>query len=275
MRRPLLAGLLALALGASSAVAQTIRPRSADYLFVATASDVRATWINPAGLAAVKEASVMGELVVDAPAAGDAQLGQWTVGFNSRGFSIAFQQSRFPDGTSNNHWRFGAGLGFSRGALGVAIGWLTGEGDNDRAGDIGFYYLLASPLSVGVVVRNIGRPVVRDSVLPINGALGLGWLPVPRHLMIQAEVIVTEETEFSDVEAVYRAGLRAATAGKLPIGVVSSFDLGSNFKIDRWSIGITVGGDYRGILLGTAQPSRFDRFSLTGVASHRQPSVRP
>ena len=155
MRRPFLAGLLALALGATSAVAQTIRPRSADYLFVATASDVRATWINPAGLAAVKEASVMGELVLDAPANGDAQLGQWTVGFNSRGFSIAFQQSRFPDGTNHNLWHFGAGLGFSRGALGVAIAWFTGEGDNDRAGDVGFYYLLASPLSVGVVVRNI------------------------------------------------------------------------------------------------------------------------
>ena len=88
-------------------------------------------------------------------------------------------------------------------------------------------------------------------------------------------MVITEETEFSDVEAVYRAGLRAATAGKIPLGVATTFDLGSNFKIDRWNIGVTVGGDYRGILLGTAQPSRFDRFSLTGVASHRQPSVRP
>jgi hypothetical protein len=266
---------LAVALTTGPLVAQTIRPRSSDYLFVATASDVRATWLNPAGLGVVTEASVMGELVVDRPADGDARLGQWTVGFNSRGFSIAFQQSRFTDGTSNNIWHFGAGLGYTRGALGGTVAWFTGEGSNSRAGDIGFYYLLASPLSLGVVLRNIGRPVVRDSILPINGAIGLGWLPVPHHLQIAAEVIVTEETAFSDVEAVYRAGLQVATAGKLPIGAVTTFDFESNFKVARWSIGITVGGDNRGILLGTAQPSRFDRFSLTGVASRRPPSARP
>jgi hypothetical protein len=275
VRRPLLTACVAITLTAGPVVAQTIRPRSSDYLFVATADDVRATWINPAGLAVVREASVMGELVVDRPADGDARLGQWTVGINSRGFSIAFQQNRFADGTSNNIWHFGVGLGFTRGALGGTVGWFTGEGDNSRGGDIGFYYLLASPLSAAVVVRNIGRPVLRDSILPINGAVGLGWLPVPNHLQIAAEVIITEETEFSDVEAVYRAGLQVATAGKLPIGAVTTFDLGSNFKIDRWSIGITVGGDNRGILLGTAQPSRFDRFSLTGVASRRPPSARP
>ncbi len=271
----MLAGLLAVSLTAGPAAAQIMRPRSSDYLFVATADDVRATWLNPAGLGAVKEASVMGELVVDRPTDGDARLGQWTVGFNSRGFSIAFQQSRFPDGTSNNLWHFGAGLGFTRGALGASVAWFTGEGDNDRAGDIGFYYLVASPVSFGIVVRNIGRPVVQDSVLPINGAVGLAWLPVPRHLQIAAEVIVTEGTEFSDAEAVYRAGLQVATAGKLPIGALTTFDLGSNFKIDRWHIGITIGGDNRGILLGTAQPSQFDRFSVTGVASRRPPSARP
>jgi hypothetical protein len=275
MQRLLLTALLAVGLTAGPVAAQTIRPRSSDYLFVATADDVRATWLNPAGLGAVQEASVMGELVVDRPADGDARLGQWTVGFNSRGFSIAFQQSRFADGTSNNIWHFGAGLGFTRGALGGTVAWFTGEGDNSRGGDIGFYYLLASPLSLGVVLRNIGRPVVRDSILPINGAVGLGWLPVPNHVQIAAEVIITEETAFSDIEAVYRAGLQIATAGKLPIGAVTTFDFGSNLKIDRWSIGITVGGDNRGILLGTAQPSRFDRFSLTGVASRRLPSARP
>jgi hypothetical protein len=271
----LLAGLLAVSLTAGPAAAQIMRPRSSDYLFVATADDVRATWLNPAGLGVVKEASVMGELVLDAPVEGSTQLGQWTAGFNSRGFSIAFQQSRFPDNTTNNIWHFGAALGFTRGALGGSVAWFTGAGDNDRAGDIGFYYLLASPVSFGIVVRNIGRPVVRDSVLPINGAVGLSWLPIPQHLQIAAEVIVTEKTEFSDVEAVYRAGLQVGTGGKLPFGALTTFDLGSNFKIDRWHIGITVGGDNRGILLGTAQPSRFDRFSLTGVASRRPPSARP
>lgn len=275
MSRRFLAGLAAVALSAGSAAAQEIRPRSSDYLFVATVSDVRATWLNPAGLGVVNEASVMGELVVDAPAGGDARLGQWTTGFNSRGFSIAFQQTRFADGTSNNIWHFGVGLAFTRGALGGSVAWHTGEGDNDRAGDIGFYYLLASPVSVGIVLRNIGRPVVRDSTLPITGVLGLGWLAVPRHLEIAAEMLVTEETEFSDIKAVYRAGLQLATGGKIPIGALANVDLGSNFKIDRWSIGVSIGGDSRGILLGTAQPSRFDRFSLTGIASRRPQSARP
>lgn len=275
MPRSLLTGLLAVAVTAGPAAAQGIRPRSSDYLFVATADDVRATWLNPAGLGVVREASVMGELAVDRPVDGEALLGQWTLGFNSRGFSIAFQQSRFPDRTSNNIWHFAVGLGFARGALGGSVAWFTGEGDNSRAGDIGFSYLLARPLTVGIVVRNIGRPLVRDSTLPITGALGLGWLAVAHHLQIAAEVLVTEETEFADLEAVYRAGLQLATAGKIPLGALATIDLGSNFKIDRWSIGVTLGGKDRGILLGTAQQSRFDRFSLTGVASRRVPDNRP
>ncbi len=280
MTRALLRALLATACITQQAAGQDTRPRSSDYVFVATTDDVRATWLNPAGLGVVKEASVMGELALDRPVDGDVRIGQWTLGFNSRGLSIAFQQSRFADGTSNNIWRFGAGLGFTRGALGGSVSWFTGEGDNSRAGDVGFYYLLASPLSVGVVLRNIGRPEVRDSVLPLTGAVGLGWLPLPGHLLIAAEALITERTEVSDLEAVYRAGLQFGSGGKIPIGGVVTFDLGSNLKIDRWNIGITVGGHDRGILLATAQPTtsssaRFERFSLTGVASRRPPSQRP
>lgn len=275
MRHSPFVGLLAVALVAGSATAQGIRPRSSDYLFVSTVEDVRATWLNPAGLGVVREASVMGELVLDRPAEGDARLGQWSLGFNSRGFSIAFQQSRLPDGTSSNIWHFGVGLGFTRGALGGSVAWFTGAGDNDRAGDVGFSYLLAPPLSVGIVVRNIGRPVVRDSILPITGVVGLSWVPLARHLQLAAEVLVVEETEISDVEALYRAGLQIATGGKLPVGALATVDLGSNFKIDRWSIGISLGGDNRGILLATAYPSRLERFSVTGVATRRAPGPRP
>jgi hypothetical protein len=53
------------ALGAGRLCAQAVPARSADYLFLATASDARATWVNPAGPATAPTASIAAELVFD------------------------------------------------------------------------------------------------------------------------------------------------------------------------------------------------------------------
>jgi len=54
--------------------AQSFAPRSADYMFAATASDARAIWVNPAGLAVVPEASLFGEFVLQRPIDQDTRL---------------------------------------------------------------------------------------------------------------------------------------------------------------------------------------------------------
>ena len=77
----------------ANAFAQTLPARSGDYLFVTNAVDARALWVNPAGLGVVPEASIMGEFSLT-PGGGDVRLAQYTVGLNSRGFSIGYRRNR-------------------------------------------------------------------------------------------------------------------------------------------------------------------------------------
>ncbi len=274
MARTLTLTLLAVALLGDAAAGQVVRSRSAAYLYSSNVDDARALWVNPAGLAVVQEASVMAEFAVDVPDTGSARLGQWSVAFNSRGFSAGFQQDRLLDGTTAQTVRLGIGLGFHRGSLGGSFNFYTGVVD-DRGGDIGLTYVLIRSVRAGFVVKNIGRPTLVDSVAPITGVLGLSWLAVPAHLEISAEAHFREDLANVTQRSSFRAGLQLSTGGKLPFGAIAAFDLGSNGKVDAWSVGISVGGKDRGVLLGTAVPRRFERFSLTGVASRRAPTQRP
>ena len=68
----------------------------------------------------------------------------------------------------------------------------------------------------------------------------------------------------------YRAGAQLSLNGRKPIGAIVAFDLGSNFRIDRWSMGITIGLQAQALLVGTAVPqtgssAALDAVSLTGL----------
>ena len=104
-----------------------MRSRSADYLFAASATDARALWVNPAGLAASLEASVMAEIAVERPVDGGLRWAQWAAALNSRGFSLGYQRDRFEDGPSTGTLRFGLALPFPRGAVGAAFSFYSGN----------------------------------------------------------------------------------------------------------------------------------------------------
>lgn len=275
MRR--LAIMLAIAMLPSwrGVTAQELHPRSTDYLFVATADDARALWINPAGLHALTEASIMAEFVLDRPVAGDVRLGQWALGFNSRGLSLGYQRDRVPNEDASSAWRAGLGLGFPRGALGAALTFYRSPGFTEEGVDIGVRYEPLPSLDVAAVARHLGRPRVRTSQLPLTGLAGLSWVPVPSHLQLAAETIVSERLATSGADVRYRAGLRLSTSGRLPLGVITAFDLGSNLGIDRWNVGIVIGGNDKLVLLGSGfegpDGQRLQTLSATGVASRRAP----
>lgn len=274
MGRALATLITAAALGVQGATAQAVRPRSGDYLFVSTADDARAIWLNPAGLAVVLEASVMAEIAVDRPVGSDLRLGQWTVGFNSRGVAFGFQRDRFPDGSATNTFRFGTGFSLRRTALGAAYTIYRGT-RTDQGGDIGLRYRLLDVLHAGVVLRNVGRPIIHDSLSSLTWVAGLGWIPVPQIVTIATEVRFTERVAASGYDRAYRTGIRLATRGRLPIGAAAAVDLGSNFKIDAFAVGVTVGAHDQLVALASAVPTtsdavRFERFSLSGIASRRR-----
>jgi hypothetical protein len=253
--------------------AQYRTPRSADYLFGADAWGTRALWVNPAGMGTVNEASVMAEVLVERNAAGDYALGQYTVGFNSRGFALGYRRDRFGGGVNGNVWRIGLARGTANLAVGVAMSVYSGE-EREEDLDIGIRWRLRHPFEVSLAVEHIGQPTVRDSALRLAAVTGAAWSPLRGLVHLAAEARATNAVVGGWVMA-YRAGLRLATPGRMPLGAYAILDLNDDFGVQRLVAGLSFGGDYQGVLMGSgatrAGSTRLETVSLTGVASHRFP----
>lgn len=273
--RPLALLLVLTSLVPGRGAAQQLRPRSTDYLFVTTADDARALWVNPAGLQTITEASILAEFVLDRPVDGDLRLGQWTVGFNSRGFSLGYQRDRVPDEEASDAVRVGLGLGFTGGGLGAALTFYRSPGFTEQGLDVGIRYQPLPSIDVGAVVRHLRRPQVRESQLPVTGVAGISWVAVATHLQLAGEVIVAERLIGSGADVTYRGGLRVSTSGSVPIGAIAALDLGSNARVDRWNVGIAIGGKDQLVLLGSGFKGpggqRLQTLSASGLASRRRP----
>ena len=259
-----------------TATGQAVRSRSADYHFASTVQDVRALWLNPAGLAVRREASILGEFALERPVDSEIRLAQWTLAFNSRGFSFGYQRDRFAEHPSTGAFRFGVAVPFRGGAIGGSFSFYRGNAIDttqtwDRGLDLGLRYRLAGIVDLGLVVRNISRPVLRDSVAPLVGVLSVAVQPLSPHMWLAAETSATEKLGASGVDMGYRAGLSISTGGSLPFSLVSSIDLGSSFRVNQWVVGLAVGGPYQGLAIGSggvrSPRNRLERLSLTGVAT--------
>ena len=270
--------LTALVLGglvAQTANGQAVRSRSGDYLFASTATDTRALWVNPAGLAVSIEASVLAEFVLERPVDGDLRLAQWSVGFNSRGFALSYQRDRFSEDPNTGAFRFGLALPFQRGAIGAAFTFYRGntiDSSTDRGIDLGARYRLLRPLELAVVLRNVGRPVLRDAPGPLTGLLSAAWHPLPGRLVVAAEALAAERLAASGYDVNYRGGLHLSLGRSLPVLIMGALDFSSSFSVNQWAVGVAVGrgGDHvLGLVSGgTVEPAdRLERMSLTGVAS--------
>ena len=62
-----------------------------------------------------------------------------------------------------------------------------------------------------------------------------------------------------------------SSGGKLPIALLSAVDLDSSLGMERWVVGLSIGGPYRAVAVssgGVRSPNdRLERISLGGVAS--------
>jgi hypothetical protein len=221
----------------------------------------------------------MAELVVERPLDGDLRLGQWTLGLNSRGLSFGYQRDRrrldgFDTVSSKEVLRIGTAASFRNGSIGGGLSFHRGGGLFTQRGlDVGVRVRPLPPLDLGGVVRNIGRPAVRGERLPVAGILAVSWTPLAAQVQISAESRFAERLSASGYAVTHRAGARLATRGRFPVAAVVALNLGGNLKIDRWTVGMSVGGRDQVVVLGSAFSTdgrpRFDTFSLTGVASRR------
>lgn len=276
--------ILLLALGVTGTLhaqgAQLVDFRSSDYLFVSAVEDARALWLNPAGLAARPEASVHGELALSRPGNQGFHVGQWTVGFNSRGLALGYARDRQPGSGSLHAFRLGLAVGERGNGLGAAVTLYGSDDETHRGVDLGARYRLLAGLQAGAVVQNIGRPIVRGTPLPITGTAGLAWTLAQSHVQLGGEARAIErEAPQSGYDVSYRAGARLSTVGRLPVAGLVALDLGSNLRVDRWTIGIAVGGPDRLVLAGSVVPlvggtQHLQTMSLAGVATRIRPGRR-
>jgi hypothetical protein len=261
-------GLTCSAAGTSSG--QAVPARSSDYLFTPSVDDARSLWVNPAGLAAVLETSIMGELVLTLSEESATRLSQWTVGFNARGISVGFQRDRLVSDSANQALRFGFSRPFPGGSLGVSL-TNYGSGTNDQGWDAGLRLAPLPTISLGFVVRNIGRPLVRAQVTPITAAGGVTWTGGSA-VQASAEALITERIGTSGHDTSFRAGLRLSTRIPLPLAGFAVAESDGQLNVTQWSFGLAVGGYRRGLVVGTlprGTASGSDLLSLHALATNR------
>lgn len=259
-----LAAILLTAQPPDRLTAQQVAPnRATAYLFPTDVQDVRALWVNPAGLGVQRENSIYAEFLVGDPGA-SGQLRQINAGFNARGLSLGYQRDNLDDGVRGHTYRLG--LAGGSGGLGAGVAMALYRGTNARATgwDVGVTYAARPTLNLGVVGANIGQPVVRGLKQPITYIPGVTWRPVAS-LGLSTDVRITP-----DSVAAYAFGLswRTGTAGKWPIELITRLDTDGDFRRGAFVFGLSLGGQDRFGVVGTTpgDVSRVDGLSLYGLA---------
>ena len=262
----------------AAAPAQQSEPRSRDYLFITSVDDIRAVWVNPAGLGWVPEASVMAEAAMDR-AGGSARLSQYTFGLNSRGLGLAYERDRSRDSVSIGVVRIGLGLPLGRGSIGVA---MSNYGRARAQGyDVGLRYALLAGLEAGLVVRHINRPRLTflEPPQPIVTLVGASWTIAPRLATVSGEAIAVERLgTASGFDMRYRGGFVVRATRPWPLALHAAALVTSAGALRQWSLGVVIGGLDRVGLVASAEPATGlgepRRFSAVGVASRRAPQPR-
>ena len=227
-------------------------------------------WVNPAGLGGRPIASAFGEAFTTRSADGRLRVGQYSFALSSRNAAVGYRRDRFEGQPSQGSWRVGGGFGVTHLVFGTSVEFHKGG----RAWDAGVQFLPYPALAFGVVLRNIGRPVVRDSALRLTSAGSVSWSPAPRAL-IAAEAIATERRPVAaGYDGRYRVGGQYMFPSRSPITVMSLFDFESGvggIRLAGWSVGLAFGGAHQlrgvaSVLEPAGASRRLEGFSMAGLA---------
>ncbi len=251
---------------ATGAFAQVAPNRAALYLYPTDVTDARALWVNPAGLGRAEQASVHIDVTVGDPGSG-GRLRQLTTGLSSRGFALGYQRDLFDGGVRGHTYRLGFAGGERRLAAGVAAALYRG-GTSGTGWDVGAVYDLTPSLTIVATVANVGRPVVRDSTLPVTYTPGATFRLSGARAAFSADAQMT-----SDGVTGYAfgatAGLRQGTP--LPLGILLRVDTDRSLRRAAFAFGLSVGEQDLLGAVGTTPGDlgRLDAVSLYGVSTRR------
>ncbi len=255
----------------NTALSQGVTVRSRDYLFLTNVADVRALWVNPAGLALVTEASLLGEFTVQRTG-GEIRLEQYSLGFNSRGVSIGYQRNRFEGESAVGIFRTGLGVPFRGGTFGMAASRYSQDSTRSYGADLGVIFVPSVRIQLGLAIRHIGRPSVRLATLPVT-TVGAAQLTTSL-VQVAWETLAAERLASSEsgFDFAHRAGARVALPTRTPVILMGSVDLGSNIRIDRFHLGFSIGGTRQFTSVASAVSRNnspvFEQISATFVATN-------
>lgn len=255
------------------AVSQQVAPnRATAYLFTTEVQDARALWLNPAGLGVLREASVYAEASIGDPGS-KGKLRQVNAGFNSRGISFGYQHDVLDDGLKGNTYRLGLAGGSGGLALGADVVRYTGSGARATGWDIGMTYVALPPLTLGVVVTNIGQPVVRGLRQRLTYIPGLTWRPTPA-FTVSADGRLTPDSVASYAFGVsWKSGFGPSG---WPIALLARLDTDGDLRRGAFAFGLSLGArDKFGLVLTTpGDVSRVDQASLYGLSARESTTGR-
>jgi hypothetical protein len=203
------------------AAAQRYQAQPARYLLTTNVSDARALWVNPAGLMRGLEASLGGDATLDRTG-GALRLAQFGLSVQSRNFAFGWSHNRYPGGIAANDYALALALGDEALSVGATRHWFRG-GLNSGSWDAAVRARVTPTLDVSLVWRDIGSPVVRDTILhqwptSIIPAAGILLFGGRLHTSMEAQV----EADLSDVREV-RAGAVLALGFGLSLSLRGDF----------------------------------------------------
>lgn len=235
--------------------------RSLTYLQPTEVQDARAIWVNPAGLGVRPVASVYFDLT--ASRSGGGRLRQLDLGFDSRGFSFAYQRDIFDGGVTGHTYRLGLGTSAGPLAVGFATSLFRGGGGKGMGWDLGGLYALSPRWMVGATVANIGQPVVRGLQQKVRFTAGATAAPIP---LLSASAMATAN---SNGLSGFALTLRALFGTSLPLGALARVDTDQRLRRTQFAFGFTVGGADQAGLIGTTpgDVSSLDNLTLVGVST--------
>jgi hypothetical protein len=261
--------------------AQVAPNRATAYLHPTDVRDARALWVNPAGLALLREASVYAELAVADPGA-RGRLRQLNAGFNSRGLSFGYQRDVFDGGRRGHTYR----LGIAGGSEGLAAGLAVARYRGDTKGtswDLGLAYVWTPALTVGGVIANIGQPAVRGVEQRLTFVPGATWRPLGPTAAFSAHARITPDSVVAYAFGVawQSGGGRGGGGGggggaaRLPVSVFARLDTDGGLRRGAFAIGFSIGGADRvgAVISAPGDVSGVDAASLYGLSS-RAPGRR-
>ncbi len=259
---------LALILIATPAFGQTREPEVWTYSFVSEPTRVSGFLINPAATGVGEPTRLSGYLTFDRPEDQSWSTGQYMVGLQVKVLAFSYRHDEFPDTTGYAQGdAYTLAAGFATGAIGIGASrtWRT-VGSAQGSWDVGWVSRTASGLSAGLVWRDIGSPVVRDSVRHERVVAALTFRPT------QARYSLSGQADYrldGGKFKAFRAGGSLRVFQTLDVGALAEWTGDGDFEGFR--IGVTFWKNTATFLGGAGLSSQGDARTATGGAAFDSP----